>query len=112
MYNSGMLNRFAAGLDYLAIGHITKDVNPAGDETTGGTAAYAALTAQRLGLDPGILTSFSPEDDLGPLSGIPIAGTQAEFSTTFENTNTPEGRRQRIIHQAADIYPYMLPEIW
>lgn len=112
MYNSSMLNRFAAGIDYLAIGHITRDLDPDGGETLGGTAAYAALTAQRLGLRPGILTAFDPEGDLGPLDGIPIAGTASEYSTTFENASTPRGRRQRVTRRAPQIHPYMLPEIW
>jgi sugar/nucleoside kinase (ribokinase family) len=111
MYNSGMLNRFAAGLDYLAIGHITRDLIPGG-AAAGGTAAYAALTAQRLGLRAGILTAFYPEEDLGLLDSLPIAGTHAEYSTTFENTETAAGRRQRVLHQAPGIHPHMLPEVW
>ena len=114
MYNSSMLNKFAAGIDYLAIGHITRDLSPE-DETTaswGGTSAYAALTAQRLGMRSGILTAFDPEEDLGPLAGIPIAGISSESSTTFTNRMTTEGRKQRVSHQAAPIHPYMLPEIW
>lgn len=107
-----MLNRFAAGIDYLAIGHLTRDLLPGGGAAAGGTAAYAALTAQRLGLRPGILTAFSPEDDMGPLSGIPIAGIHAEETTTFENLSTLDGRRQRVLHQAPALHPHLLPEIW
>ncbi|HUF37755.1 MAG TPA: PfkB family carbohydrate kinase [Anaerolineales bacterium] len=107
-----MLNRFAAAIDYLTVGHITRDLLPGGGATTGGTAAYATLTAQRLGLRPGILTAFNPEEDLGPLIDIPIAGTPAETSTTFENIPTPEGRLQRVSARAPDIHPHMLPESW
>lgn len=112
MYNSSMLNRFAAAIDYLAIGHLTRDLLPGGGTSAGGTAAYAALTAQRLGLRPGILTTFNPEDDLGPLAGIPIAGIHAEETTTFENLPTADGRRQRVLQQAPGIHPHLLPEVW
>lgn len=112
MYNSPMLNRFAAGIDYLAIGHITRDLLPEGGETAGGTAAYAALTAQRLGLRPGILTAFDTSEHFGLLDGIPIAGISSEVSTTFENSGAADGRRQRVLQQAPGIHPHMLPEIW
>ena len=32
-------------IDYLVVGHITRDLLPAGRSAVGGTAAYAALTA-------------------------------------------------------------------
>jgi sugar/nucleoside kinase (ribokinase family) len=109
-----MLNRFAAGIDYLAIGHVTRDLDPgtAGGSTWGGTSAYAALTAQRLGLRSAILTTFDSEAELGPLAGIPIAGIGSEYSTTFNNRATDRGREQKVTHRAPRIHPYMLPEIW
>ena len=114
MYNSSMLNRFAAGIDYLAIGHVTRDLDPgsASGSTWGGTSAYAALTAQRLGLRSGILTAFDSEAELGPLAGIPIAGIGSEYSTTFNNRMTARGREQQVTHRAPQIHPYMVPEIW
>ena len=98
-------------IDYLAIGHITVDQTPQGPRL-GGSVAYATLTAQALGLKVGILTAWGEEFPLGPLEGIPIANIGAEQSTTFENSYTPQGRRQRILFQAPFLEFHMLPEAW
>ncbi len=112
MYNSPMLNKFAAPVEYLVIGHLSEDLQPDGSVSLGGTAAYAALTAEALGMQAGILTSVGPEAPLEPLEGIPIAGIQAEHSTAFENIQTAEGRLQNVHHEASKLHPYMLPEVW
>ena len=65
--------------DFLAIGHITRDLLPDGSWRLGGTVTYAALTAVRLGLRAAIVTSAPPDvlaaldtvlPDI-PLSAIP-----------------------------------------
>ena len=98
--------------DFLAIGHIAKDVSPDGYRL-GGTAAFGALTALRLGLRPGIVTSFAPGLDAGhaaldvPLHTVPSAAT-----TTFHNTY-PEGARvQRLRGVASPITPSDVPREW
>ena len=48
-----------AAPDFLAIGHVTRDLLPDGSWRLGGTVAFAALTAARLGLRPAIVTSAS-----------------------------------------------------
>ena len=45
-------------LDYLTIGHITKDLAASGF-TLGGTASYSPLTANAFGLKSGIFTSYA-----------------------------------------------------
>ena len=47
-------------MDLVVIGHVTLD-EVAGATRPGGAAYYAAVTASRLGLDVGLLTSFGPE---------------------------------------------------
>ena len=112
MYNSSMLNRVAAEIDYLVIGHITRDVLPNGESTWGGTAAYAGLTARNLGRRAAVLTVFNPHEPLGALEELPIAGAEDEDSTTFENEYRTDIRAQRVFSQAGRIHPYMLPETW
>lgn len=107
-----MLNKFAAPIDYLAIGHITCDILPDGSITLGGSAAYSALTARALGLRPGILTAYGQKAPVEALDPIPIAGIDSEESTTFENTEFPEGRAQIVHHVAPALHPYMVPEVW
>ena len=58
-------------IDYLMIGHITRDETPDGPRL-GGTATFSSLMAKALGLRVGIVTSWGADLPLGPLSEIPI----------------------------------------
>jgi sugar/nucleoside kinase (ribokinase family) len=98
-------------IDYLVIGHLTKDLTPKGPQL-GGTAAYAALTAKALGLRVGIVTAVGPDVSLAPLEGIQIASLPVEQSTTFENIYTPQGRIQYLYNKGPDLGYHIIPEIW
>lgn len=98
-------------IDYLAIGHITIDKTKEGPRL-GGSVAYAALTAQALGMRAGIVTAWAEELPLGPLEGIPIVNIGADQSTAFENSYTPEGRMQKILSQAPFLEYHLIPEAW
>lgn len=98
-------------INYLIIGHITRDLTPAGPQM-GGTAAYAGLTAQALGLRVGIVTSWGAELPLGNLKSVPIINYPSDHSTTFENIYTKTGRIQ-IVHTIAPRLDFhMIPEPW
>jgi hypothetical protein len=98
-------------INYLIIGHLTRDLTPEGPRI-GGTAAYAGLTAQALGLRVGIVTSWGAEVPLGNLKHIPIINYPTESSTTFENIYTDKGRIQ-IVHSVASRLDYhLIPEPW
>jgi hypothetical protein len=100
-------------IDYLIIGHLTRDLTPDGPRL-GGTASYASLTARALGLRVGILTAC--EDCLStPIleeAGIRVVGTRATETTTFENIQTPNGRIQYVHKIAPTIDLSMVPEPW
>lgn len=98
-------------VDYLVIGHLTRDLTPDGPRL-GGTAAYAALTARALGLRVGVVTSWGAELPLGPLRPTPVVSFPTEKSTTFENLQTEHGRVQYIRHVAPRLDLYMIPEPW
>ncbi len=98
-------------VDYLIIGHLTCDVTPTGLRL-GGTATYASLTAQAMGLRVGIVTSWGEEIALGPLRHIPVANFPTEHSSTFENIYTPDGRVQILHYLAPKLEYYMVPEPW
>jgi sugar/nucleoside kinase (ribokinase family) len=98
-------------VDYLVVGHLTRDLTPEGPRL-GGTAAYASLTARALGLRVGIVTSWGSEFPLGPLSDIPIVNLPAENSTTFENLYTAKGRVQNIQHIASNLGLNLIPDPW
>jgi hypothetical protein len=98
-------------INYLIIGHITRDLTPDGPRL-GGTVTYSGLTAQALGLRVGIVTSWGAELPLGKLKNIPIINYPTEHSTTFENIYTQKGRIQ-IVHTIAPHLDYhMIPEPW
>jgi len=87
-------------LDYLTIGHITKDLAASGF-TLGGTASYAPLTANAFGLKSGIFTAYAADIDVTPLSEMEIHRKFSKKTTTFENIDTATGRQQ-YLHQIAE----------
>jgi sugar/nucleoside kinase (ribokinase family) len=97
--------------DYLVIGHVALDLTPQGP-ALGGTAAYAGLTAEALGLRVAVITSVGPEISLEPLSSLKIHNIPAPHSTTFENVYTPAGRSQRIHHIARTLGGGSLRDAW
>ena len=98
-------------VDYLVIGHITRDLTAEGPRL-GGTATYATLTALALGLRVGVVTSWGAELPLGPLRQVPIISYPTETSTTFENVYTPHGRIQYLHHVAPALDYNIVPDPW
>jgi len=84
--------------DFLAIGHVTKDLLSGGGYVVGGTATYAALTAHGLGLSVAVLTSAPPDLDLSHLMrGIDLHVVPSPVATTFENIYEGQ-RRYQFVH--------------
>lgn len=98
-------------VDYLIIGHASKDLTPQGP-SLGGTVAYAGLTAHALGLRVGVVTSAAPDLDFAPLRDLEVHCIPAPASTSFENVYTPEGRVQTINGQASPLGPSAVPRAW
>ncbi|MBI9048478.1 MAG: hypothetical protein JEZ00_03600 [Anaerolineaceae bacterium] len=87
-------------MDYLVIGNITKDKIDTGYQI-GGTASFAALTANALGLQTSILSAAeSGSLDLSQFNNIPVYFTPCAQNTIFENKYNGKFREQ-IIHQWA-----------
>ncbi len=99
-------------IDYLAIGHITRDLIPDGDKL-GGAVSFSSRLAQALGCKTAVLTSSGLDFQWQhELSGIEIVSIAAEETTTFENVYTPAGRMQTISGVAAPILAEHVPEDW
>lgn len=100
-------------IDYLIIGHLTKDLTPTGPRL-GGTASFSSLTARALGLRVGILTSCEECMDATELeeAGVQVVGMRSGETTTFENIYTPEGRVQIIHSVAPSIDLSQVPDVW
>lgn len=98
-------------IDYLLVGHVTKDTLPSGSRL-GGTVTYSALLARALGLRVGIVTAINEEVSLALFGGIPIINYPTNLTTTFENTQSITGRQQ-IIHEIAPTLTFsQIPENW
>jgi len=98
--------------DFVAIGHVTLD--HFGDAVRpGGAALYAAVTADRLGLSAGILTSHA--DDF-PLELLPprieLVTVPAAATTVFEHEQQTGERRLRVRATAQSLGVDDLPEDW
>ena len=98
--------------EFVAIGHVTLDrfgdvVRP------GGAALYAAVTATRLGLSAGVLTSHA--DDF-PLELVPprieLISVPSGATTVFEHDHSGGERRLRVHGTAAPLDVDDLPEDW
>jgi hypothetical protein len=100
-----------SGIDYLTIGHLAKDLTPAGPQL-GGTVSFSSLTARALGYTPGIVTAFGDGLDLSPLAGIPIVRVPSADSATFENIYGPNGRTQFKRAEASPLPLSEVPTAW
>jgi len=98
-------------LDYLLIGHVTRDVVPGGF-MLGGTVSYSAMAAAALGLRVGIITAAPHSLDLSPLDSFPILRIPCADATTFENIETPQGRIQYLHQRAPTLTAAMIPSDW
>jgi len=78
-------------LDYLIVDYITRDVVEDGFRL-GGTAVYSAITARRMGLEVGLVTSYNENFSIESLDGIRIYNHKSDRTTTFRNVYTPSCR--------------------
>lgn len=100
-------------MEYLAIGHVTRDLLSDGTYATGGTVSYAALTAAALGQRVGVLTSAAADFDFGALnSSISVQCGCAPHTTTFHNLYTNGSRRQMVYGVAFPLVAGSIPSIW
>ena len=96
--------------DFLAIGHVARDIG-AGGITTGGTVNYGALSASRLGLRASIVTSAGPEFVFSP-SGIQVHTVPSDETTTFRNDYALGERTQHLESVAGPISTGDIPPEW
>jgi 1D-myo-inositol 3-kinase len=98
---------------FLAIGHVTRDRRPEGD-VLGGSAAFAALTAQRLGWETAVLTAAGPDFEPEPeLPGVEVLVRRSAATTRFVNTYDEDGARHQVVtSRADDVDLSILPDDW
>jgi len=101
-----------AAPEFVAVGHVTLDrigetIRP------GGAALYAAVTAHRLGLTAGILTSHAADF---PLDAVPprieVVSVPAVQTTTFEHREVDGQRALRVTEAARPLGLADVPDDW
>lgn len=98
--------------DFLAIGHVVRDIVPGGWRL-GGTVTHAAVQAQRLGLRAGVVTRSAADLGLEQfLPDIEVRRIPSETTTTFENRYERGERIQHVWEQAPPIGPEHVPQEW
>ncbi len=97
--------------DYLVLGHITQDLLAGNTCISGGTALYAAITAQRLGLNTAILTAAAKLPADLPAS-IEIICIPSVTTSTFANRYTDHIRQQFVHAVAPPLDLDLIPAAW
>jgi 1D-myo-inositol 3-kinase len=98
--------------DYVVLGHITLDRVGQG-HVLGGTTAFGALTAARLGYRAAIVTAGAPpEAEELRRAGILIASTASAAPTIFENIYHDGGRQQFLRSRAGEVLATSIPPAW
>lgn len=109
-------------VEYLTVGHVCVDIFER-RYILGGTASYAALTAKKLGMQVGVLTSadFEPlivdtligrENMLEAQTQIRVLRVPTQTTTCYVNHYDEEGRTQFMLGRAADLLPVHVPKEW
>jgi sugar/nucleoside kinase (ribokinase family) len=104
-------------VDFVAVGHVTLDQTARGTRP-GGAAYYTAMTAHRLGLSVGLLTSFGPDFPADALpADIEVVNVAAKQTTTFRIGQArpgqdPRRRELAVLARAGDLEADALPEAW
>ena len=91
---------------FLAIGHVTFDVNPddLNRREPGGAVAFASITATKHGIEPTIVTSCADDYPIDDVIDNPerYVRVNSSYTSTFENRYDARGDRVQILHASAD----------
>ena len=101
--------------EFLAIGHVARDIRSDGSFSPGGTVTFAALTAYRLGLAAGIITRADPElSALLPtfLPSVSLHILPSIKTTTFANHYKDGFRTQYLYARAEQLQLMDVPASW
>src|SRR5690348_17656736 len=99
--------------EFLTVGHVTRDEHADGSFSLGGTVTFAALTAQRLGLEAAIVTYADAEiREVLPahLPGIELSVHPSRATTTFANSYQDGFRTQYLRARGGTVGPEDIPD--
>ncbi|MDJ0757066.1 MAG: PfkB family carbohydrate kinase [Ardenticatenaceae bacterium] len=99
-------------IDYLVIGHVTRDKVPEG-YNPGGTVTFSGRLAQALGCRTAVVTSARPDYDLSEImAGMAVHVVPAEEDSIFANIYQGNNRVQILSGRADDITAADIPPQW
>ena len=101
--------------EFLAIGHVTRDAQPDGSFSLGGTVTFAAVTASRLGLTAAIVTCVDSQiltELPAHLPGIGVSVHPSPATTTFANQYHDGFRIQYLRDRAESLNIEDVPGSW
>lgn len=99
-------------LDFLTIGHVCHDWSDNGN-ILGGTASYASLFAEKMGMKTGVLTSFGRDFEFQDLfQNISLQNIPSTFTTYFKNEYNGLARQQYLLKKANNIFTKDIPSEW
>ena len=99
-------------LDFLTIGHVCHDWSDNGN-ILGGTASYASLFAEKMGMKTGVLTSFGRDFEFQNLfQNISLQNIPSTFTTYFKNEYNGLARQQYLLKKANNIFTKDIPSEW
>lgn len=101
--------------EFLAIGHVTRDVHPDGTFSLGGTVTFAALVATHLGLAARVVTCADAELSKTLLAYLPHVALHIQHSaqtTTFANFYQGGFRTQYLYTRGTPLQLREIPPDW
>ncbi len=97
-------------MEYLAVGHVTRDLVEGGS-VPGGSSYYSALCASALGMSAGIWTGLGPGyEHMEALGGVELLVEPSDDTTTFENIYQDGVRLQYVRGRAKPLDPRSIQE--
>ncbi len=101
--------------EFLAIGHVARDLHSDGTFSPGGTVTFATLTASRLGLTAAIVTRADPAMSAFLPTFLPAISLHilpSSQTTTFANQYEDGFRTQYLYARAEKIQIIDVPDSW
>ncbi|WP_165422816.1 PfkB family carbohydrate kinase [Ktedonosporobacter rubrisoli] len=101
--------------DFLAIGHVTRDLHADGSFSVGGAVTFATCCASRLGLSAGMVTSADPEIALqlpNLLPDVALAVRPSQSTTTYANRYSNGVRERFCLVQSEPLSIVDIPQQW
>ena len=100
-------------ISYICIGHVCHDIVDDG-VILGGTTSYASIVSTRLGMQTGVVTSYSKDFKFAQRFedyNIQLWVQESDETTTFRNIYKDGSRTQYMPTRADTIKPEILPEL-